>query len=280
MKNEIKSTEAAAGEPVAYVGWGGEDKPKTLLLRDEDLPVGTALYAGKPIYETYTGQNGWLAVSKDEYERTKDKYEHRIRYTAPPAASTEAAGEPIPGSPAFALRGLYKPAMEYFIDGKPCPPDEYIAWQAGIIEAVTKAKLPDPKYYGGSAEEGDQHEVKCAYVDGWNDCRSSILTAPPPANRFTDVQIEAINQAIQLALNYGSAWTVNTLINLLRTFSGTASGQKLTDEQRRNAAKAIVETYLGFPAPDREPCDLDLKAVDAAFGTLLSSATASDKEGA
>ncbi|NBJ19721.1 hypothetical protein GT625_13400 [Burkholderia thailandensis] len=68
-------------------------------------------------------------------------------------------------------------------DGKPCTPEEYIAWQAGIIEAVTKAKLPDPKYYGGSAEEGDQHDVKCAYVDGWNDCRASILAAPQPDPR-------------------------------------------------------------------------------------------------
>lgn len=78
-------------------------------------------------------------------------------------------------SPAYALRGLYKLAMDYFIDGKPCTPDEYIQWQAGIIEALISTKIPEPKYYGGSAEEGDQHEVKCAYVDGWNDCRSSIM---------------------------------------------------------------------------------------------------------
>ncbi|MFP3428783.1 hypothetical protein SB781_03435 [Paraburkholderia sp. SIMBA_061] len=97
------------------------------------------------------------------------------------AAGKEAAGTPIEGSPAFALRGLYKLALEYFIDGKPCTPDEYIAWQAGIIEAISKAKLPDPKYYGGSADEGDQHEVKCAYVDGWNDCRGAILAAPTAA---------------------------------------------------------------------------------------------------
>lgn len=31
------------------------------------------------IFETYTGQNGWLEVSADEFERTKHKYEHRIR---------------------------------------------------------------------------------------------------------------------------------------------------------------------------------------------------------
>jgi hypothetical protein len=104
------------------------------------------------------------------------------------AAGKEAAGTPIEGSPAFALRGLYKLALEYFIDGKPCTPDEYIAWQAGIIEAISKAKFPDPKYYGGSADEGDQHEVKCAYVDGWNDCRGAILAAPTAATDKGDGQ--------------------------------------------------------------------------------------------
>ncbi|HDR8949597.1 TPA: hypothetical protein QDA71_006719, partial [Burkholderia vietnamiensis] len=103
----------------------------------------------------------------------------------------------IPNSPAYCLRGLYKPADEYFIDGKPCTPDEYIAWQAGIIEAVTKAKLPDPKYYGGSAEEGDQHDVKCAYVDGWNDCRASILAAPQPAQADARVGLTAIQAVLR-----------------------------------------------------------------------------------
>ncbi|KAA1012981.1 hypothetical protein FVF58_09305 [Paraburkholderia panacisoli] len=111
----------------------------------------------------------------------------RALLPASPAAPAQS-GEAVAGSPAYALRGLYKPAMEYFIDGKPVTPDEYITWQAGIIEAVTKAKLPDPKYYGGSAEEGDQHEVKCAYVDGWNECRASILAAPQPSRPASAVQ--------------------------------------------------------------------------------------------
>jgi hypothetical protein len=102
------------------------------------------------------------------------------RATPTPLAAAAPAPDdprPIPGSPAYALRGLYKPA-DYYVDGKPATPEEYIAWQAGIIESITKAKIPDPKYYGGSTEEGDQHEVRCAYVDGWNECRASILAAP------------------------------------------------------------------------------------------------------
>lgn len=54
---------------------------------------------------------------------------------------------------------------------------------------------------------------------------------------------------------------------------------KLTDEQRKRAAKAIVETYLGFPAPDREPCDLDFKAADAAFAAA-SAPVIADTAGA
>lgn len=102
---------------------------------------------------------------------------------AAPSPDREQVGEPIPGSPAFALRGLYKLATEYFIDGKPATPDEYIAWQRGIIEALTSAKIPDPKYYGTQVEDGDQHEVKCAYVDGWNQCRASILAKDASPSR-------------------------------------------------------------------------------------------------
>jgi hypothetical protein len=55
-----------------------------------------------------------------------------------------------------------------------------------------------------------------------------------------------------------------------------AARRTVTDEQRKKAAKALVETYLGFPAPDREPCELDLKAVDVVHAIL--SAGASDRE--
>jgi hypothetical protein len=55
-----------------------------LAYLESTSPVaGFSEATSEPIYETYTGQNGWLEVSKDEYERTKDKYEHRIRYAAP-----------------------------------------------------------------------------------------------------------------------------------------------------------------------------------------------------
>lgn len=45
----------------------------------------------------------------------------------------------------------------------------------------------------------------------------------------------------------------------------------LTDERRRAAAKALVEVYLGFPAPHREPGDLDLRAVDAVASIILAA---------
>ncbi|WP_176016625.1 hypothetical protein [Burkholderia sp. BCC0398] len=121
-----------------------------------------------------------LADNPEEGEGHEGFTSDYARDTADAQHEAAPAGEmPAAYSPLYVLRGIYKPAIEYFIDGEPCTPDEYIAWQAGIIEAVTKAKLPDPKYYGGYTEDGDQHDVKCAYVDGWNDCRNSILTSHP-----------------------------------------------------------------------------------------------------
>lgn len=45
----------------------------------------------------------------------------------------------------------------------------------------------------------------------------------------------------------------------------------LTDEQRKAAAKALVEVYLGFPAPDRDPGEIDLRAVDAVASIILAA---------
>jgi Lar family restriction alleviation protein len=43
------------------------------------------------VYETYTGQNGWLEVTQEEYDRTKDKYEHRIRRVSAPQQPAQSA---------------------------------------------------------------------------------------------------------------------------------------------------------------------------------------------
>jgi Mg-chelatase subunit ChlI len=47
------------------------------------------------VYETYTGQNGWIEVTQEEYDRTKDKYEHRIRRVPAPPAQTALTDEQI-----------------------------------------------------------------------------------------------------------------------------------------------------------------------------------------
>jgi hypothetical protein len=59
-----------------------------------NVAQGAEAVATVKVYETYTGQNGWIEVTQEEYDRTKDKYEHRIRrVSAPPAqtALTDAA---------------------------------------------------------------------------------------------------------------------------------------------------------------------------------------------
>lgn len=70
------------------VEWIGGKEEQNLTLEDwTDTPstpieiverVDRASFAEK-VYETYSGQNGWLRVSQEEYDRTKDQYHHRIR---------------------------------------------------------------------------------------------------------------------------------------------------------------------------------------------------------
>jgi hypothetical protein len=63
-------------------------------LPTANVAQGAVAVATVKVYETYTGQNGWIEVTQEEYDRTKDKYEHRIRrVSAPPAqtALTDAA---------------------------------------------------------------------------------------------------------------------------------------------------------------------------------------------
>lgn len=89
---------AQSREPVAYVSPNGATR--IVLLNGARLNDDDELYAAPPsqhadggetattvkIYETYTGQNGWLEVTQEEYDRTKDKYEHRIRRVPAPSA--------------------------------------------------------------------------------------------------------------------------------------------------------------------------------------------------
>ena len=59
----------------------------------------------------------------------------------------------------------------FYVDGEAVSPEKYIDWLGEELTRVKNAALPPMKFYGGSTEEGEQHEVKSAYVDGWNDCR-------------------------------------------------------------------------------------------------------------
>jgi hypothetical protein len=62
-----------------------------------NVAQGAEAVATVKVYETYTGQDGWIEVTQEEYDRTKDKYEHRIRRVpAPPVqtALTDDAREP------------------------------------------------------------------------------------------------------------------------------------------------------------------------------------------
>jgi hypothetical protein len=53
-----------------------------------NVAQGAEAVATVKVYETYTGQNGWIEVTQEEYDRSKDKYEHRIRRVSAPPAQT------------------------------------------------------------------------------------------------------------------------------------------------------------------------------------------------
>jgi Mg-chelatase subunit ChlI len=58
-----------------------------------NVAQGAEAVATVKVYETYTGQNGWIEVTQEEYDRTKDKYEHRIRRVSAPPAQTALTDE-------------------------------------------------------------------------------------------------------------------------------------------------------------------------------------------
>ena len=76
----------------------------------------------------------------------------------------------------------------YWINGQKVTAEDYIAWLLKRMDATEAARLPEPKYYGSQEGDGDQHEVKCAYVDGWNACRAAMpATAPTMSEAYRRV---------------------------------------------------------------------------------------------
>jgi hypothetical protein len=87
------------GCQVEWIDGGAE---KNLLLEDwsdmEKTPIEIVerVTAMRPAYETFSGQNGWVEVSRDEYDRTKHNYTHRIRRVPEDADGPSAEADGCP----------------------------------------------------------------------------------------------------------------------------------------------------------------------------------------
>ncbi|MGF6440747.1 hypothetical protein [Paraburkholderia youngii] len=82
------------------------------------------------IHETYTGQNGWLRVSAQEYKDAEDKYERRVRY----AQADEAAAYGLPDIGEFDLL-----VDDYQCAQKDGTPDTRAAARIALNAAYRKA---------------------------------------------------------------------------------------------------------------------------------------------
>ncbi|MBB5448407.1 DNA-binding Lrp family transcriptional regulator, partial [Paraburkholderia sp. WSM4177] len=107
VRQQIKSVASHPYGGRFAVYMSGEDA-RALLAEQSAAPE----QATAKVYETYTGQNGWLEVTQEEYDRTKDKYEHRIRrvpveQSAAPRASAEPESSCDPGDICAGCRCKY-----------------------------------------------------------------------------------------------------------------------------------------------------------------------------
>jgi hypothetical protein len=85
----FNSTRTADTTFEQFCGWMREEVTKARAASTSaNVAQGAAAVATVKVYETYTGQNGWIEVTQEEYDRTKDKYEHRIRRVSAPPAQT------------------------------------------------------------------------------------------------------------------------------------------------------------------------------------------------
>jgi hypothetical protein len=71
------------------VEWvGGKEEKNLMQLEDwtetpkTPIEIVERVTASRKVYETYSGQNDWLEVSQDEYDRSEGVYERRIRRVA------------------------------------------------------------------------------------------------------------------------------------------------------------------------------------------------------
>jgi Mg-chelatase subunit ChlI len=76
-----------AHDPQSFID-GAKWQEARAASTSANVAQGAEAVATVKVYETYTGQNGWIEVTQEEYDRTKDKYEHRIRRVSAPPAQT------------------------------------------------------------------------------------------------------------------------------------------------------------------------------------------------
>lgn len=308
LLRQIATTPQADAAPIdekallAAGAWANADTPIAEALAYRDGYVAgyrAAIAAGgaqEPIYQARLANGSWQDTNERAY---RYNIEHcpeatRIVYAAPLANEASKPAEPTsydglteefadevarlcndaPGSRNAVYAALEHCNAEIVPAAPSVEQDERGAFRDTLRAALKSYRRANPSRYlnDDQVDASDSEFVSdlMTYVPVGEKARAGSTSANV-AQGAESVSDEHAAVLWRLArMTDAGAWTAE-----LRKAIAPPAQTAITDDARKRAAKAIVEVYLGFPASDREPCELDLKAADAAYAALTAAQSAS-----